>query len=170
SNTEYAQGGVAAAIGADDSPSLHAADTLRAGDGLCDAESVRILTEEGPRYTLERLDWGARCDLDGGHPALASEGAHSVRRVLHARDATGREIGRVLWSRASQNARVRVLKNTLATSAIIESGRCTGVEFIDDRREHGRVRARASLLATGAAGRAVCETTNPASATVRVLA
>jgi L-aspartate oxidase len=166
SNTEYAQGGIAAAIGPDDSPSLHAADTVRAGDGLCDTESVRILTEEGPRYTLELLDWGARFDLDDrGRPALASEGAHSVRRVLHARDATGREIGRVLWNRASQQARIRVLKNTLATSAIIESGRCAGVEFIDDRGQRGRVRARASLLATGGAGQVFQETTNPAIAT-----
>ena len=58
SNTGYAQGGIAAAIGADDSPALHAADTIRAGDGLCDEEAVRVLVEEGPRYVRELIDWG----------------------------------------------------------------------------------------------------------------
>ena len=138
SNTEYAQGGIAAAIGPDDSPELHASDTIAAGDGLCDERAVGVLCDEGPRYTRELIEWGARFDRDAhGRPALASEGAHSVRRVLHASDATGREIGRVLWERASSSARIRVLKNTLAVSAIIEDGRCLGVRFIDDGGEPG---------------------------------
>ncbi|HEV3217457.1 MAG TPA: L-aspartate oxidase [Vicinamibacterales bacterium] len=166
SNTEYAQGGIAAAIGADDSPALHAADTEAAGDGLCDERAVRVLTEEGPRYTLELLEWGARFDLDAhGRPALASEGAHSVRRVLHASDATGREIGRVLWERTSAMTRIRVLKNTLATQAVIEDGCCAGVRFIDEQGRPGQVRSRATLLATGGAGQVFHETTNPAIAT-----
>ena len=110
-----------------------------AGDGLCDERAVRVLCEEGPRYTRELIEWGARFDRDAdGEPALASEGAHSVRRVLHAADATGREIGRVLWERVSAVARIRVLTNTLAVSAIIEDGRCLGVRFIDARGEPGR--------------------------------
>ena len=166
SNTEYAQGGIAAAIGPDDSPVLHAGDTISAGDGLCDENAVRVLTEQGPRYTLELLDWGARFDLDAdGRPALASEGAHSVRRVLHASDATGREIGRVLWERTAANTQIAVLKNTLATAAIVEDGRCAGIAFIDDRGQPGHVRARATLLATGGAGQVFQETTNPAVAT-----
>ena len=85
SNTEYAQGGIAAAIGKDDSPELHAHDTMIAGDGLCDERAVRVLCEEGPRYTHELVEWGARFNRNAdGEPALASEGAHSVRRVLHA--------------------------------------------------------------------------------------
>ena len=166
SNTEYAQGGIAAAIGPDDSPALHAADTMKAGDGICDERAVRVLVEEGPRYTRELVDWGARFDRDEhGRPALASEGAHSVRRVLHASDATGREIGRVLWERTSSKARIRVLKNTLAVSALIKDGRCAGVRFIDDTGEPGRVFGRATLLATGGAGQVFQETTNPAIAT-----
>ena len=99
-NTGYAQGGIAAAIGRDDSASLHAADTMRAGDGLCDEGAVRVLVEEGARYVDELLEWGACFDRDErGRPALGREAAHSVRRVLHAGDATGREIGRVLWER-----------------------------------------------------------------------
>src|SRR5215510_14249098 len=64
SNTGYAQGGIAAALGDDDSPALHAADTLRAGDGLCDEAAVRVLVEEGPAYVRELIDWGARFDRD----------------------------------------------------------------------------------------------------------
>src|SRR5438874_8607661 len=70
SNTGYAQGGIAAAVGADDSPALHAEDTIRAGDGLCDEDAVRALVESGPTYVRELLEWGARFDLNGdGRPA-----------------------------------------------------------------------------------------------------
>ena len=166
SNTEYAQGGIAAAIGPDDSPELHAHDTMVAGDGLCDERAVRVLCDEGPRYTRELIEWGARFDRDmQGNPALASEGAHSVRRVLHASDATGREIGRVLWERASSSARISVLKDTLAVSAIVEGGRCLGVRFIDERGAPGRALGQATLLATGGAGQVFEQTTNPAVAT-----
>ena len=97
SNTGYAQGGIAAALGLDDSPELHARDTIAAGDGLCDPAAVDVLTREGPRYVMELLAWGAAFDRDrAGRPALAREAAHTVRRVLHARDATGREIARLL--------------------------------------------------------------------------
>ena len=85
--------------------------------------------------------------------------------MLHASDATGREIGGVLWERASSMARIRVLKNTLAVSAIIEDGRCLGVRFIDERGQPGRAFGRATLLATGGAGQVFEETTNPAVAT-----
>jgi L-aspartate oxidase len=166
SNTEYAQGGIAAAIGKDDSPERHAHDTMIAGDGLCDERAVRVLCEEGPRYTRELVEWGARFNRGAdGRPALASEGAHSVRRVLHAADATGREIGRVLWDRISAVARIRVLKNTLAVSAIIEDGRWLGVRFIDAQGESGRAYGRATLLATGGAGQVFAQTTNPEVAT-----
>ena len=113
SNTGYAQGGIAAAVGADDSPDLHARDTIAAGDGLCDPQAVHVLVTDGPRYVTELMEWGAAFDRDAdGRPALGREAAHSVRRVLHARDATGREIGRVLWSacactRASACSRTR---------------------------------------------------------------
>lgn len=166
SNTEYAQGGIAAAIGRDDSPDLHARDTMAAGDGLCDERAVHVLCEEGPRYTSELLEWGARFDRDQrGDPALASEGAHTVRRVLHAADATGREIGRVLWHRVDSVGRIRVLGNTLAVGAIIEDGRCAGVRFIDAQRRAGCALAGATLLATGGAGQVFAQTTNPEVAT-----
>ena len=108
SNTGYAQGGIAAAVGDDDSRALHAADTIRAGDGLCDEEAVNVLVEQGPVYVRELIDWGTRFDVGpDGRPALGREAAHSVRRVLHAGDATGREIGRVLWERVPQSINSR---------------------------------------------------------------
>ena len=100
SNTRYAQGGIAAPLGADDSAFLHGRDTLAAGDGLCDEAAVAALVEDGARYVRELIDWGVHFDLDtNGQPAFGLEAAHSVRRVLHAGDATGREIGRALWER-----------------------------------------------------------------------
>src|SRR5438876_7560084 len=74
SNTGYAQGGIAAAIGDDDSPELHAADTMRAGDGLCDEAAVRVLVEEGVVYVRQLAEWGTRFDQDAdGRPALGRE-------------------------------------------------------------------------------------------------
>jgi L-aspartate oxidase len=166
SNTEYAQGGIAAALGPDDSPALHARDTIAAGDGLCDARAVAVLCDEGPHYTTELIEWGAQFARDDhGRLALASEGAHSMRRVLHASDATGREIGRVLWERASSNAAISVLKNALAVDAVIENGQCVGVRFVGESGEQGRAFGRATLLATGGAGQVFEQTTNPAVAT-----
>ena len=165
-NTGYAQGGIAAALGPDDSPALHAADTLAAGDGLCDETAVRILVEEGPAYVRELMDWGARFDLepDGG-PSLAIEGAHSARRVLHARDATGREIGRTLWRRASSLPGVTVHAHARVVDLLVAGGRCAGACFIGPDGSSHEARARMVLLATGGAGQVYRETTNPAVAT-----
>ncbi len=166
SNTGYAQGGIAAAVGPDDSPDRHAADTIAAGDGLCDEAAVRVLVDEGRQYVVELLDWGALFDRDAqGRPALGREGAHSVRRVLHARDATGREIARVLWRRVSAQPGIRVLKDVLAVDVITEGGRAVGVRFLDRQGRPGEARARAILLATGGAGQVFRETTNPPIAT-----
>ena len=166
SNTGYAQGGIAAAVGPDDSPERHGADTIRAGDGLCDEAAVSVLVGEGPRYVQQLIAWGARFDRhpDGGLD-LGREGAHSVRRVLHAGDSTGREIGRVLWERASAARRIRVLENTLATDLVIEGGRCAGVRFLDRAGGQATAIGRATLLATGGAGQIFRETTNPRVAT-----
>jgi L-aspartate oxidase len=166
SNTGYAQGGIAAAVGPDDSPALHAADTMAAGDELCDEQAVHLLVRDGAGYVRELLAWGAAFDrAPGGEPALGREGAHSVRRVLHARDATGREIARVLWSRVVRDPRIRVLDDALATELIVKDARCVGAAFIDTAGERHVVDARATLLATGGAGQVFRETTNPAIAT-----
>ncbi len=165
-NTGYAQGGIAAAVGPDDSAELHAADTLAAGDGLCDEQAVRVLVEEGPRYVGELMEWGVRFDRDAsGTPALAIEGAHSARRVLHARDATGREIGNVLWTRVSALPGIRSHAHARVVDLVIENGRCAGARFLDHKGRLVVAQAPIVLLATGGAGQVYSETTNPAVAT-----
>lgn len=167
SNTGYAQGGIAAAVGADDSPDLHFQDTMAAGDGLCVPDAVRVLVDEGPRYVHELIDWGARVDRDPlGAIALAREAAHSVRRVLHAADATGRELSRTLWARAAGLARLDVLNHAQAVTLVVEDGQCVGARYLatDGGPTFDEVRARAVLLATGGAGQVFSDTTNPAVA------
>ena len=166
SNTGYAQGGIAAAVGPDDRPEIHAADTMEAGDGLCDAAAVAVLAAEGPGYVRELIEWGVRFDREAdGRPALGLEAAHRVRRVLHAGDATGREIGRALWERVASLPQVTTVHHALVTTLIVEDGTVRGVRFFDRDGAPRHVRARATLLATGGAGQVFQETTNPAVAT-----
>src|SRR5204863_3480286 len=136
----------------DDTPALHAADTMRAGDGLCDEAAVRVLVEEGPRFVRELIAWGARFDRDpAGRPALGREAAHSVRRVLHAGDATGREIGRVLWECVRALDAVEIVDHALVTHLLVEGDRASGVTYFDAAGARHDVRAHATLLATGGA-------------------
>ena len=166
SNTGYAQGGIAAAIGPDDSPELHFADTIAAGDGLCVPEAVKVLVTDGPRYVNELIAWGVAFDRDSaGAPALGREAAHSVRRVLHARDTPGREIGRVLWQKVQSHPRVRVFDDALAMSLLMHDGECRGAAFIGRDGTLEQVDATRTLIATGGAGQVFRETTNPAIAT-----
>src|SRR3954469_2780763 len=165
SNTGYAQGGIAAAVGDDDSPELHARDTIAAGDGLCVAEAVNVLVHDGPRYVRELLEWGAFDRDERGQPALGREAAHSVRRVLHARDATGRQIGQVLWERVAAHPRVTVRSDAAALSLLMQNGACIGARFLDRQGEVHEAIAPRTLIATGGAGQVFRETTNPAIAT-----
>jgi L-aspartate oxidase len=166
SNTGYAQGGIAAAVGPDDSPQLHARDTMAAGDGLCVPDAVRALTEEGPRYVRELIDWGAAFNrAPDGQPALGREAAHSVRRVLHAHDATGREIGRVLWQKVAAHPQVTVYDDALVMSLLTRDGECGGATFVGRDGALQRIDAQRTLIATGGAGQVFRETTNPAIAT-----
>ena len=165
-STGSAQGGIAAAVGADDSPARHAADTVAAGDGLADERAVRLLTEEGPRYVRELIDWGASFDRSpDGSLDLAREGAHSVRRVLHAKDATGREIARALAARLTGQPGVALIDHAIAVQLIVEGNGVCGVRYLDADGRLEAVRAPATLIATGGAGQVYRETTNPAVAT-----
>jgi L-aspartate oxidase len=164
-NTSYAQGGIAAAVGPDDTPARHIADTLAAGDGLCDERAVTVLCEDGPRYVRELMAWGAGFDRrPDGQPELGLEAAHSVRRVLHVRDATGRSIGGALWEHVAPMPNLRVQDHARATAVLVEDGRCVGVRYVDHAGAH-EARARCTLLATGGAGQVFSETTNPPEAT-----
>jgi L-aspartate oxidase len=166
SNTGYAQGGIAVALGDDDSPALHAADTVRAGDCLCDEDAVRVLVEQGPPYVTELIEWGVRFDREpDGRLSRGREAAHSVRRVLHAGDTTGREIARTLWNRVSALPTVETANHALVTELLVENGRVAGVRFFDQLGFPRDASARATLLATGGAGHVFRETTNPPVAT-----
>jgi len=165
SNTGYAQGGIAAAVGAGDTPGQHAVDTVKAGDGLCVDAAVDVLVTDGVRYVNELIEWGARFDRDrNGVISLGREGAHGRRRVLHAADATGREIGRTLWDRVAEQARARVERNARVRELIVDGGRCIGARYENESGLH-EVHAGAVLLATGGAGQVFRETTNPTIAT-----
>ena len=166
SNTRYAQGGIAAALGPGDSPALHLRDTLEAGDGLCDESAVRALVTTGPRYVEELVEWGVRFDCEpSGQLAFGLEAAHSVRRVLHAGDATGREIGRVLWQRVVALPSIETLDHVLVVRLIERDGVVRGARVFDSDGRSTEVTAGATLLATGGAGQVFRETTNPGVAT-----
>ncbi|HKR08743.1 MAG TPA: FAD-dependent oxidoreductase, partial [Gemmatimonadaceae bacterium] len=110
SATAYAQGGIAAALGAGDSPELHRQDTLAAGAALADAKAVQVLVEEGPARVRELATAGAQFDLEpGGNFKLGREAAHSRRRIVHAHgDQTGAEVARTLIKRVKESERIEV--------------------------------------------------------------
>ena len=167
SSSEYAQGGIAVALGDEDDVSLHEADTLAAGDGLCDPLAVRTLVSEGPARIEELIRWGAEFDREGASLLFAREGAHSRSRVLHSHgDSTGREIARTLYRRAASLEGIRFEGFTAVAELLIDQGRVAGALVLDARR--GRllpVLARCTLLATGGLGRVFADTTNPDVAT-----
>ena len=166
SATAYAQGGIAAALGAGDSPELHRNDTLAAGAALCDAEAVEVLVEEGPSRVRDLFTAGAHFDLDpSGKFSLGKEAAHSRRRIVHAHgDQTGAEVARTLIERVRESEKIRVFEKTRVLDLIVDRGSCVGVratvagkatEFIAD----------AVVLATGGCGQIYLYTTNPIVAT-----
>jgi L-aspartate oxidase len=167
SSSQYAQGGIAAALSDDDEVELHEADTLAAGDGLCDPDAVRTLVREGPKAIQELIDWGAWFDRDGSKLLFAREGAHSRSRVLHSHgDSTGREIARTLYQKAASLDSIRFVSFAGVLDLALDEGRVTGaIAFDQNRFELIRLRARATLLATGGLGRVYLDTTNPDVAT-----
>jgi L-aspartate oxidase len=167
SSSEYAQGGIAAALSDDDEVELHEQDTIVAGDGLCDPQAVHVLVEEAPAAIEQLIDWGTAFDRDGARLLFAREGAHSRNRVLHAHgDSTGREIVRTLRQHASSLENVRFQSFAAVTDLMIEDGAAVGVSALDATTHSTvRIEARAVLLATGGLGRVFENTTNPDVAT-----
>jgi L-aspartate oxidase len=160
-----AQGGLAAAVGAGDSPEAHAGDTLAASAGLSDPERVALLTRSGPEVVDALVALGARFDRSDDAWALGREAAHSQARILHARDATGAEIIRVLAASLETRASLRVFPDTFALELLRHDDRVIGVSV---RHPGGRVvhhLAPAVILASGGIGQAWARTTNPAGAT-----
>ncbi len=168
SNTNYAQGGVAAVFDPADSPDLHIADTLVAGAGLCHRRSVEELVREGPDRVRELIEWGVEFSRERGELALGREAGHSRRRILHAADLTGREIERALVAAVAEHPRIGVLEDHFAWSLVTTSdpasqrSRCAGALVLD---VHGtrwvQVESRAVVLAAGGCAYLYRHTTNP---------
>jgi L-aspartate oxidase len=174
-SSPWAQGGLAAAISTDDDPPMHAADTIRAGDGLCDPTAVGVLTREAPAHVRTLLELGADFDRRPGRLGstdprdldLALEGGQQVPRSVRRADATGAELVRVL--RGAAATRVTRLEGVATELTTTDEGRVTGVWVLHDGHLVG-VSARAVLLATGGCGGLYAATTNPAHATADGLA
>ena len=182
SNTNYAQGGIAAVTSREDSFARHVADTLEAGAGLCHQDAVRTIVEEGPARIAELIELGMKFserEVNGARELdLGREGGHSKRRILHAKDVTGREIERALLAAVAAQPNIEIFENHIAIDLIttqkIQGGanfspaenRCVGAYVLDKNRNAVETfSARAVLLATGGCGKVYLYTTNPDIAT-----
>jgi L-aspartate oxidase len=165
-STSEAQGGVAAAIGPDDCPLEHYEDTVEAGCGLCDAEAVRVVTEEAWQRIAEMVELGVAFDRDGESFALAREGGHRRARILHANgDATGRAMEDALARRVLERGSLQVLEQTFTLDLLTLDGACHGALVWSEAHGLMMVRAKQTVLATGGCGRIYRETTNPRTGT-----
>ncbi len=162
SASDWAQGGIAAAIAPDDSPVLHIEDTMQAGAGLCDRAAVTFLAKQAPRCIQSLVEMGVAFDRHDSELALTLEAAHSRRRVLHAADTTGRKMITTLTARVLERKNIQVIPQALALSLWLhpQTGRCQGISLV----YQGQVlwiRAGAVVLATGGGGQVFAQTTNP---------
>src|SRR3984957_4758084 len=166
SNTAYAQGGIAVAMGGEEDVSLHLEDTMNAGDGLVNRQAAKVLVEEGPLRVDELLQWGTGFDRHDGKLMLTREGAHSRNRILHANgDATGAEIGRSLLAHARALKNITLLEWTMCVDLLARGDEVTGLTVLDKEDQLHTIHARDVLLASGGAGQVYSDTTNPAVAT-----
>lgn len=173
SSTNWAQGGIAAAFGADDSPELHKEDTLVAGAGLCHPDAVDVLVREGPLRVRELIGLGVRFSMEEEERlSLGREGGHSRRRIVRAEDLTGREIERGLLQAVADEPHIAIYEDHAAVDLLTATDpgtlgtRCCGVLVLDSGS--GALvpfLARAVMLATGGCGQVYRHTTNPSIAT-----
>jgi len=163
SNTYYAQGGVAAALGPGDSPENHLRDTLVAGAGLCNEAAVRKLVTEGPERVQELIAWGTPFDREDERIAFTLEGGHGHRRILHANgDATGKAIENNLVRKIGAHPNVTVLEDHFAVDLLHKDRVCYGLLALDVKGGRFlKIEAKATVLATGGLGQVYRETTNP---------
>ena len=178
SNTNYAQGGIAAVMSGDDSFDQHIEDTLVAGAGLCDREAVEAVVREGPVRVRELMELGAEFTREQGQLHLGREGGHSVNRIVHAADTTGHEVERALLEKIRAHPRIQVFEFHFALELITEHHlgqhvtrlrpdiHCYGAYVLDEKKDVVRTfLANVTLLATGGSGRVYLHTTNPSIAT-----
>jgi len=179
-NTKYAQGGIAGVTDLEnDSFDKHIQDTLIAGDGLCNPDTVEIVVKEGPERIQEIIDWGTRFDKDsGGEFKLGKEGGHSEFRILHHKDVTGKEIERALLDTVGKQPNIKIIKHWFVLDLITQHHlgylvtkstpdiECYGVYALDQHTNKiMKILSRITLLATGGNGQAYRSTTNPKIAT-----
>jgi len=163
----HAQGGVAAALGSDDSPDYHASDTVEVGCGLTDPEVATLVTREGPGRIRELQRLGLRLDRESsGRLDLGQEAAHSRRRVAHAAgDATGAELVRALAAAVVASERIDIVEHCFALDLAMDAEGVAGVFTVDRQGRPILYTARAVVLATGGLGRLFACTTNPSEST-----
>lgn len=164
SASDWAQGGIAAAIDPEDSPDLHIQDTLQAGAGLCEPEAVKLLVELAPQCVKALVEMGVAFDRSGKSLALTLEAAHSRRRVLHAADTTGRAMVTTLIAQVLARKNIQVLQQAFVLDLWLEQQHCQGVRLLYDSKLVW-LRANAVILATGGGGQVFAQTTNPAVST-----
>jgi L-aspartate oxidase len=167
SNSYYAQGGIAAVIGADDSAELHIADTHTAGRDLCDADAVEILVNEGRARVLELIEMGMEFDKKDGELVLGLEGGHSRRRILHAGgDATGKLLTSFMLKKAKEQATVHSFENVTAIRLIKQDNCIVGLHAYDFVSKKNIIfKSKAVIIATGGLSRVFLRSTNPYTAT-----
>lgn len=165
SNTTWAQGGIAAAVGEADSWELHERDTLVAGAGLCDERAVRHLVRNAPRAIEWLLKLGARFDLNGSDLSLGREGGHGMNRIVHFQDRTGWEIERAVSEAVRADSNITVFPHAFATSLLSDGDRCVGAAAEVNGLGARYFLAGSTMLATGGCGKMYQHTTNPPVAT-----
>jgi L-aspartate oxidase len=166
SASDWAQGGIAAAVAPDDSPYLHIEDTIKAGAFLCDRPAVEFLAQQAPKSIQSLVELGVAFDRQGGALALTLEAAHSKHRVLHAADTTGREVITTLTAQVLRRKNIQVIQQALALSLWLhpETWHCQGMSLFY-QGQITWVKAGAVVLATGGGGQVFAQTTNPAVST-----
>jgi L-aspartate oxidase len=165
SNSMYAQGGIAAALGQNDDVGKHYNDTIAAGAGLCDASAVHVLVEEGPAEIERLLKWGADFEKEGDALSLSREGGHGVARIVHGNGGlTGKVVVDALLARVRANANVTITPFSFFLDLISDGSCVTGIQFEHDGQV-GQCNAKATLLATGGGSQVYSQSTNPQTAT-----
>jgi len=162
--SDWAQGGIAAAIALGDSPELHFEDTIKAGAGLCDPAAVRFLVENAPSAIASLVNLGVGFDRQGENLAMTLEAAHSRPRVLHAADTTGKAIVDTLTELVLQKHNIKVIPQAQVLNLWLEENTCVGISLLQEGAIHW-LRAKATILATGGGGQVFARTTNPSVST-----
>jgi len=181
SNTNYAQGGIAAVFGPDDSFDSHISDTLKAGVGLCHKDAVRLIVHEGPAQIHDLEKWGAAFthkDVEGRPFDLGREGGHSRNRIVHVKDRTGKVVEHALLEKVQKHPRIDIFDNHISVELITEHHlmsmrgsrkeeiNCWGAYALDGKAGNVKVYlSKVTILATGGAGQTYLHTTNPEIAT-----